>query len=149
MIKKTYTPQWNILNINKKRVYTLIPILILSSIFLFFKNPYPNFGDTLGFLSSARQGFTLNTNATCHFLYQNLLSLLHLVFPFINIITLFSVFTIVCSLLTLLVFNHLLNNFNFSCKVRVLAMFMLGLSFNFWRWTEIFEVYALNNLIFL
>ncbi len=139
----------NGLFINKKRVYTLIPILILCSIYLFFKNPYPNFGDTLGFLWHATQGFTLDTNATCHFLYQNLLSLLNLSFPFINNITLFSIFPIFCAFLTLLVFNHLLNNFNFPSKIRVLAILMLGLSFNFWRWTEVFEVYALNNLVFL
>lgn len=146
MMQKNYTPQYNI---NQKRGYTIFSFLILGSIFLFFKNPYPNFGDTLGFLWQAKQGFSLHTNATAHFLYQNILSFLHLVFPFINIITLFSLFTIFCALLTLLVFHHLLNKFGFSWKIRVLAILMLGLSFNFWRWTEIFEVYALSNLVFL
>lgn len=117
-------------------------------LYLLNRNPHVGFNDGLSFLASATGGFDLDTNATSHFLYNNLLHLLATALGFLPPVLVLSLFSIACSLCTLLVVHRIARLLTPSPALALLPVVALGISFTFWQQTEIIEVYAFNTLIF-
>lgn len=124
-------------------------MLLLGIIYLLNRSPYIGFNDGMSFLLSASKGWDLDTNATSHFLYNNLLHVLLKVFFFLPQVFVLTTFSIICSLLAIWIFGKVLGLFSQDRFLNAMAMLTLGLSFTFWQQTEVVEVYAFNNVIFL
>jgi hypothetical protein len=123
--------------------YLVIPLI--AGIFFLTRNPHVNFGDSLGFLVFALQGFDPGTNATSHFLYNNLNHLALLAFPGfppIAVLTLLSLLYGVATLIQLFRAAQLLTP---HASAAALAVVSLGLGFTFWRQAVMIEVYTLNG----
>jgi hypothetical protein len=70
-------------------------------IYLINRSPFVGFNDGLTFLDSAATGFDFATNATSHFLYNNLQHVLLKVFFFLPHVVVLTLFSISCALGTL------------------------------------------------
>jgi hypothetical protein len=127
---------------------TFIPFALLAIIYLAFKSDTSGFGDALGFLTTVTIGYDIGTNTTNHFLYVNLMS------AFANNIpggTLFDksvYFSIIFSLATLAQIFRIIYLITKDTRASLAAIIMLGLSFTYWRQSEIIEVYTFNNFLF-
>lgn len=122
------------------KIMLLISFFVL--IYCFSVGSDPILGDSLVFTVVAYNGFDLATNATNHFLYMNLLAILHKIFPWINSHYLFVSFGILCSAFTLFFVRKLLLIFNISKNTTNIAVLIFGFSFTFWRTSIITEVYS-------
>lgn len=111
-------------------------------LYMFSIGKDPILGDSLGFTVTAYKGFDLGTNATNHFLYINVLAILHKIFSTINPHFLFVIFSILCSVFTLHFLNKLLILFDISKNNIIIVMLFFGFSFTFFRISVITEVYA-------
>lgn len=121
----------------------------LAILFLINRSPFVGFNDGMSFLYSAETGFDLDTNATSHFLYNNLLHILVKLFFFVPPVLLLTLFSILCSILALSQFARIASIFSKSSFAIASLTLILGMAFTFWQQTEVIEVYAFNNLIFL
>lgn len=117
-------------------------LFIFSLIYIFSIGSDPILGDSLAFTVVASQGFDLATNATNHFLYINLLAILHKIFPFINPHYLFVGFSIGCSITTLFFLGKFLFLFDLKKNTIDIIVIFFGFSFTFWRISVITEVYS-------
>lgn len=122
---------------------------MIAMVYLFGRSPYAGFNDGLSFLLEAEQGFSPYTNATSHFLYNNLQHVLVEIFFFLPSVLVLTMFSIVCSLLTLMRFYQLVRLFGTPPITWVIPPMVLAFAFTFWQQTEIIEVYSFNNLIFV
>lgn len=128
----------------------LLPYLVLSAVavqYLLTRNPHVNFGDSLGFLVFAVEGWDLNTNATSHFLYNNLNHLVVLLLPNWDPVRLLTGLSTAYALLTLLQVYRAALLLHSSRLAAALATAVLGLCFTYWRQSVIIEVYTLNSLL--
>lgn len=123
--------------------------VMVAMIYVIFRSPYVGFNDGLSFLYEAEAGFSPYTNATSHFLYNNLQHILVSVFFFLPAVFVMTMFSIVCSLFALHRMVQLGRLFVGGMPLPWLLVPIVGLSFTFWQQSEIIEVYAFNNLIFL
>ncbi|MEY3444194.1 MAG: hypothetical protein RLZZ519_2475 [Bacteroidota bacterium] len=117
-------------------------------IYLLNRSPFVGFNDGLTFLDSAANGFDFATNATSHFLYNNLQHVLLKVFFFLPHVWVLTLFSIVCALGTLYFVYRMGRLLVPSPGLALLPVVVLGISFTFWQQSEIIEVYAFNNLLF-
>ncbi|HEX2901175.1 MAG TPA: glycosyltransferase family 39 protein [Bacteroidia bacterium] len=117
-------------------------------LYLLNRSPHVGFNDGLSFLYSAAKGFDGATNATSHFLYNNLQHLLLKAFFFLPHVWVLTLFSIGCSLCTLLLVYRVARLLTQRQGLALLPVVVLGISFTFWQQTEIIEVYAFNNLLF-
>lgn len=124
----------------KDKVFIVLFCFLI--IYSFSIGPDPILGDSLAFTVVATKGFDLATNATNHFLYINLLAILHKILPFINPHFLFVSFDIFCSLLTLYSLRKLLLLLGNKDATTILVICIFGFSFTFWRSTIMTEVYS-------
>jgi hypothetical protein len=122
---------------------------MIGMIYLLNRSPYPGFDDGLGFLLDAETGFNLHTNATNHVLYNNLQHVLARVFFFLPTTLVLTMLPIICSVLTLNRIYQIGNVFTGPLVTSLMPVIILGLSFTFWQQSEIIEVYAFNNLLFV
>jgi len=122
---------------------------MVGMIYLIGRSPHVGFNDGLSFLLEAEQGFSPYTNATSHFLYNNLQHILLEVFSFLPSVLVLTMFSMVCSLLTLGRLYQLVRLFGTPPITWIIPPLVLALSFTFWQQSEIIEVYAFNNLIFI
>ncbi|HHG86484.1 MAG TPA: hypothetical protein ENJ82_17165 [Bacteroidetes bacterium] len=122
---------------------------MLAMLFLLNRSPYPGFDDGMGFLLEAESGFNFHTNATNHFLYINLSHLLVKLFFFIPAVWVLTLLPIFFSLAALWRVYQIGKLFVAPNLVALMPVIILGLSFTFWQQTEIIEVYAFNNYLFL
>lgn len=128
----------------------LLPYLVLSAVavqYLLTRNPHVNFGDSLGFLVFAVEGWDLHTNATSHFLYNNLNHLAVLLLPNWDPVRLLTGLSTVYALLTLLQVYRTALMLHSDRLAAALATTVLGLCFTYWRQSVIIEVYSLNSLL--
>ncbi|MBK9448995.1 MAG: DUF2723 domain-containing protein [Bacteroidetes bacterium] len=117
-------------------------------IYLINRSPFVGFNDGLTFLDSAAHGFDFATNATSHFLYNNLQHVLLKVFFFMPHVVVLTLFSISCALGTLFFVYRIGRLLAPSPGLALLPVVVLGISFTFWQQSEIIEVYAFNNLLF-
>ncbi|MFN3404016.1 MAG: protein O-mannosyl-transferase family [Cytophagaceae bacterium] len=130
-----------------KDLYPLLVFACLFCIYLYNGSTSMTFGDSLGFYKAAEQGYELSTAAVSHFLYANAFALFYKSTPFSIYFSgiLFSILSSIIALYFLYktIFTLTQNKITALCSVVV-----MGLSFTFWRQTEIIEVYSFNNLFF-
>jgi hypothetical protein len=122
---------------------------MIAMVYLVNRSPYPGFDDGLGFLLDAKTGFNFHTNATNHVLFNNLQHLLAKIFFFLPTTLVLSLFTISCALGTLYGVFQISNLLTGPMISSLLPVIILGFSFTFWQQSEIIEVYAFNNLLFV
>ncbi|MFN8397579.1 MAG: hypothetical protein U0176_23365 [Bacteroidia bacterium] len=128
------------------------PFAVMAAFALLYflnRSPFVGFNDGLSFLLSASTGWDLATNATSHFLYNNLQHLLLTVLPFLPHVLVLTSFSILCALGTLWLVYKSGRLFTQSQAAALLPVIVLGVSFTFWQQSEIIEVYAFNGLIFM
>jgi hypothetical protein len=118
-------------------------------LYLVNRSPYVGFNDGLTFLGAAAHGFDFATNATSHFFYNNLQHVLLKVFFFLPHVLVLTLFSIVCALGTLFLVYKCARLFTENQGLALIPVVTLGISFTFWQQSEIIEVYAFNNLIFV
>lgn len=123
--------------IKEKIILFLFLIIYIGSV-----GSDPILGDSLVFTVIASQGFDLETNATNHFLYINLLALSHKILPFVNPHYLFVSISIFCSIVTLYFLRRLLILFAVKENILNFLVIIFGFSFTFWRVSVITEVYS-------
>ena len=126
-----------------------IALAMAAMLYMVFKSPYVGFNDSLSFLLEASQGFSPYTNATSHFLYNNVLHILLEVFFFLPPIPVLTVFSIMCSVAALVRMYQICKLIVGPFPTAMVPPMFLALSFTFWQQSEIIEVYAFNNLVFL
>lgn len=119
-------------------------ILFVAGIFFFTRNPHVNFGDSLGFLVFASEGFDAGTNATSHFLYNNLNHLALLAFPAGDPIAVLTGLSFLFAFLTLVQLYRGALLLTMEPPAAALSVLSLGLGFTFWRQAVIIEVYTFN-----
>lgn len=119
-----------------------------SLLYLLQRSPYVGFNDGLSFLYAASKGFDLDTNATSHFLYNNLQHVLVWALPFLPDVLVLTLFSVACALGTLGMVYRLGRLLAPSQGAALLPVVALGVSFTFWQQSEVIEVYAFNNLVF-
>lgn len=119
----------------------------LTLLYLLNKNPYAGWNDALGFLADAAEGWSPYTNATSHFLYNNVLHALGAVLPFLSLVTIGTWLSVVCGLWCLWRLYRLLRVLTGDAVLACVPVAMLGLAFTYWQQAEGIEVYAFNNLI--
>lgn len=132
--------------------YVCFFLIALAFIYIFSVAPEPALGDSLSFTIQAYKGFAFGSNATNHFLYSNILALLHVIFYSINVHFLFTGFSIFCSILFLFYLNGFLIQNRITEKSAFICITILGLSFTFWRQsiiTEVYTFYLLFVILFL
>ncbi|MEM6272928.1 MAG: glycosyltransferase family 39 protein [Bacteroidota bacterium] len=122
---------------------------MIAMIYLINRSPYPGFDDGLGFLLDAETGFNFHTNATNHVLYNNLQHLLAQIFFFVPTVWVLTMLVIVSSVLTLYRIMRIGDLFTGPMVTSLMPVIILGLSFTYWQQSEIIEVYAFNNLLFV
>lgn len=142
LIPEVKEPFW------ERQWFLWLAMLGFALLYWFQRSPYVGFSDGLSFLQSASHGFDTATNATSHFLYNNILHVLLLAFPFIPQVEVLTAFSVVCSLFTLIVIYHAARQLTPSQGVAMLPVAAIGVSFTFWQQSEVIEVYAFNNLVF-
>ena len=123
--------------------YLVFPLI--AGIFLLTRNPHVSFGDSLGFLVFACEGFDLDTNATSHFLYNNLNHLALRIFSGSDPIAVLTLFSVCCALAALVQVFRAALVLTGNPAAAALSVVSLGLGFTFWRQAVIIEVYALNS----
>ncbi|MEZ4827868.1 MAG: hypothetical protein R3C61_16515 [Bacteroidia bacterium] len=116
--------------------------LWIAGVYLLTRNPNPGFGDSLGFILHASAGFDPATNATSHFLYINLLHLLTICFPFTDVITLASLFSVIMGIWALERLYQLACMVAGEQKYALAAVLIMAFSFSWWRQVVTIEVYA-------
>lgn len=122
--------------------------LLVLAWYLWHMNPHCGFYDAIAFLWSAERGFDLNTNATSHFLYNNVQHLLVIGLPWLNPVAVLGLFNIGCSWAALILFHRSQLRHHAAWKAH-LAMMTLAFSFTWWQQTETIEVYGMSNLMFM
>jgi hypothetical protein len=155
MLNKVYL--WRNLNFTRmsqgqmeaqRRWFTWAVFGALGVVYLLNRSPYVGFNDGLSFLLAAETGFDLATNATSHFLYNNLLHILVKVFFFLPPVLVLTLFSVGCALGTLGVVYRIGRLLGAGEGMALLPVVVLGMSFTYWQQAEIIEVYAFNNLVF-
>lgn len=122
---------------------------MIAMVYMINRSPYPGFDDGLGFLLDAEKGFNFHTNATNHVLYNNLQHMLAKAMFFIPTTFLLTMLPIICSMLALYRIFQIGDMFTGMKVTAYMPVVMLGLGFTFWQQSEIIEVYAFNNLLFV
>lgn len=122
---------------------------LIAIVYLINRSPYPGFDDGLGFLLDAETGFNFHTNATNHVLFNNLQHILARILFFLPTTLVLSLLTISCALGTLYGIFRIGNLLTGSRVSSFMPVIVLGFSFTFWQQSEIIEVYAFNNLLFV
>lgn len=123
---------------------------VLAGIYLLNRSPFVGFNDGLSFLYSAETGFDGATNATSHLLYNNLQHLLLKVVYFLPPVLVLTLFSIACSLCTLYIVYRTARLLTPRRPgLAIFPVIVIGLAFTFWQQSEIIEVYAFNNLVFM
>lgn len=141
--------------LSRRRSYWELPYFswivfgMLAMIYLVNRSPYSGFDDGMGFLLEAETGFNFHTNATNHFLYINLSYILVQVFFFVPAVWVLTLLPIICSLFALWRVYQIGRLIVAPPLVALMPVMIIGLSFTFWQQTEIIEVYAFNNFLFL
>lgn len=121
---------------------------LLALLYLLTRARHVGFGDALGFLYHASLGWDLATNATSHFLYNNLNHLLLTLIPAppVTVLTLASV---AYAWAALIVFYRMVRLLVDDPLAALLPVLVLGTSFTWWRQAVTIEVYAFNSLLVL
>lgn len=130
-------------------IFKWLALAMAAMLYLMNMSPHVGFNDSLSFLLEASQGFSPYTNATSHFLYNNVLHLLLEVFFFLPPIPVLTVFSVMCSVAALIRIYQICRVIVGPFPTAMVPPMFIALSFTFWQQSEIIEVYAFNNLIFL
>lgn len=108
------------------------------------RNPFPEFGDSLGFVYFASQGFDWATNATSHFLYSNLNHLLVSVLPFMSPVSILSLVSLIFGLLSVEQVRQLGLALHLKRSGALFAAAIFALGFSWWRQVVTIEVYTMQ-----
>lgn len=117
--------------------------------YLVNRSPFVHFHDSLGFLADAMEGFQPGTNATAHFLFNNLQHILVEVFSFADPVLVLSIFVIVYSMLTLYLLEYWIREMTGNELFAMIGVLIMAFSFTWWQQTEIIEVYTFNAFIYM
>lgn len=126
-----------------------LALAMAAMLYLLNRSPHVGFNDSLSFLLEASQGFSPYTNATSHFLYNNVLHVLLEIFFFLPPIFVLTTFSILCSLGSLIRLYQLGRTVAGPFPTALVPPMVIALSFTFWQQSEIIEVYAFNNFLML
>ncbi|MFS4470787.1 hypothetical protein [Chryseobacterium sp. T20] len=130
----------------------IFPLLFIGIMYICSIAQDPSFGDSLVFTIQGYKGFEFSSNATNHILFSNFLSLLHKIFPFVEVHFLFVGVCILSGILSLFYLGRLLNLLDISPRSSLICIMILGLSFTFWRQaiiTEVYTFYLLFSILYL
>ncbi len=108
------------------------------------RNPYPEFGDSLGFVYHASVGFDWATNATSHFLYANLNHILVVLLPFFSPVFVLSLVSLVFGLLSVEQIRQLGLALKLKASSALFAAAIFALGFSWWRQVVTIEVYSMQ-----
>jgi hypothetical protein len=128
--------------------FATVVFWMIAVIYVVNRSPYVGFNDGLSFLLAAETGFDPATNATSHFLYNNLQHILLKVNVFLPPVLILTLFSVGCAMGTLWVVYRIARLLTPSTGLALIPVVVLGMSFTYWQQAEIIEVYAFNNLIF-
>lgn len=131
------------------RGWVLLPLAFLFLLYFFNRCAVGGYHDSLSFLADASGGFSSATNATSHFLYNNLLHLSLVFFPFLSPPFALVLFSICFSVLALYRLYQILLLIHDDRGVAAFCILIPGTAFTFWQQAEIIEVYAFSNFLFL
>lgn len=123
--------------------------IVLILIYLLSRNPYPEFGDSLGFIYYASIGFDWATNATSHFLYANFNHLMVLVLPFLSPVFILSMLSLLFGLLSVWQLRLMGRAVGLNQGAALFAAAIFALSFSWWRQVVTIEVYAMQLFLVL
>lgn len=130
----------------------IFPLLFIGIMYICSIAKDPSLGDSLVFTIQGYKGFEFSSNATNHILFSNFLSLLHKIFPFVEVHFLFVGVCILSGILSLFYLSRLLNLLDISPRSSLICIMILGLSFTFWRQaiiTEVYTFYLLFSILYL
>jgi hypothetical protein len=127
--------------------FILPGVLFLGFYLIYFFGSFSRipFGDCIGFVADTEKGdFIMSTSTYAHFLFTNSLVLMKKIFPFVGSseIGRFLVITSSCVSLVLLYKTVLTLTRDYFSSFFSAVIF--GLSFTFWRNSEIIEIYTFN-----
>ena len=126
-----------------------LPASLLCAALLYSctRSHHPGWGDGMGFLLAASRGFDLNTNATSHFLYNNLNHFALWLFPGQNPVTVLVWLNIGYALGALWQGYHLALLVSRDAFASALMTLALAMGYTFWRQAVGIEVYACYLLV--
>ncbi|MEL7530609.1 MAG: DUF2723 domain-containing protein [Bacteroidota bacterium] len=108
------------------------------------RNPYPEFGDSLGFVYHASIGFDWATNATSHFLYANLNHVLVVLLPFLSPVLVLSLVSLLFGILSVEQLRQLGLSLKLEPAAALFAAAIFALGFSWWRQVVTIEVYSMQ-----
>ena len=132
------------MNFNKN-TFPFVLFFGFSIIYYFGSFSKVPFGDCMGFITDIEKGeFIISTSVYAHFLFSNSLIFIKKIFPFFDSIEIGRWFTIFfgvssISILYKIIYTIIKNNWS-----SFFGSIIFGLSFTFWRNTEIVEIYTFN-----
>lgn len=105
-------------------------------------------GDCIGFIADTEKGnFILSTSVYAHFLFSNTLILLHKLLPFVESIEIGRWFTLILGASTVTILYKIILKITSENWPSFLGAILMGLSFSFWRNSEIVEIYTFNAFL--
>lgn len=132
------------MNINKNSIaiFLFLGFLILYYLGSFSKVP---FGDCMGFITDIeKEKFIFSTSVYAHFLFSNSLILIKKAFPFIDSIEIGRWFTIFFGAISISILYKISYALTHNIWSSFCGSVIFGLSFTFWRNSEIVEIYTFN-----
>ena len=122
---------------------------LIGIIYLWTRNPFPEFGDSLGFLLSAIEGFDLNTNASSHFLYVNFCHISASLLSFLSPVWVVSMVSVFFGLISVLLLYQVLRILEIPIEAALVSTAIYATGFSWWRQVVIIEVYSFHMCLFL
>lgn len=125
-----------------RRMLTSAVFLAVAAVYWFGRGRNPGWGDGLGFLIGALDGFSWPVNATGHFLYNTLNVFILRLFPSADPVCLLTAVSLVSALLALAFVYQTAMLVTGDFVASLAGMLSLAFSFVFWRHAVSIEVYA-------
>ncbi len=122
-------------------------ILFLGFFLLYYAGSYSKipFGDCIGFVADTEKGnFVLSTSTYAHFLFTNTLVFFKRLLPFVGSPEIGRYVVIFSSCICLLILYRTVLEVAVHRFAAIFSTVIFGLSFTFWRNTEIIEIYTFN-----
>ncbi len=127
---------------------TVIPFFLFFGFFaLYYAGSFSKipFGDCIGFVADTEKGeFVLSTSTYAHFLFTNTLVFFKRLLPFVESQEIGRFVVIISSCIALLILYRTVLEATGHRLSAIFSTLLLGLSFTFWRNSEIIEIYTFN-----
>ncbi|HEX8548841.1 MAG TPA: DUF2723 domain-containing protein, partial [Cytophagaceae bacterium] len=128
-----------------KNIY--IYFVLLVCLYIYYRSTHITFGDGIVFMYTIAKGYDISTTATTHLLYINFLKVVNDSLPFFDSVAKAVGVSIMFSIFTLSLVYRSSYILTENRIASIMSTLLLGLSFTYWRQTEIIEVYTTNCFI--